>query len=88
VSNYTRDSGSDQRDTSPEGIARRARFEASLALLADHLGLSPDAREYYRRLARRERTLPHNLVRAIAEKVAAPETVILGRMGVDPTRPT
>jgi hypothetical protein len=87
VSYYTRDSGSDRRDRSPEGIAKRARFEASLKLLAD-LGLSPDALEYYRQLARRKRTLPHELVRAVAEKVAAPEGVVLGRMGLDPTRPT
>jgi hypothetical protein len=86
VSHYARDSGSDRRDRSPEGIARRARFEASLELLVD-LGLSPDAVEYYRRLARQKRTLPHQLVCAIAEKVAAPEGVVLGRMGLDPTRP-
>jgi len=86
VSNNSRPSGSDRRDRSPEGIARRARFEASLKLLAD-LGLSQDALEYYRQLARKKRTLPHELVRAMAEKVAAPETVTLGRMGVDPTRP-
>jgi hypothetical protein len=87
VSHNTRPSGTERRDRSPEGIAKRARFEASLKLLAD-LGLSPDALEYYRHLARRKRTLPHELVRAIAEKVAAPEGVVLGRMGLDPTRPT
>jgi hypothetical protein len=87
VSHNTRLSGSERRDRSPEGITRRARFEASLKLLAD-LGLSPDALEYYRQLARKKRTLPHELVCTMAEKVAAPETVILGRMGVDPTRPT
>ena len=87
MSHNTRLSGSERRDRSPEGIARRARFEASLKLLAD-LGLSPDTREYYRQLARKKRTLPHELVRAMAEKVAEPETVILGRMGVDSTRPS
>ena len=87
MSRDTRHSGSERRDRSSEGIARRARFEASLKLLAD-LGLSPDALEYYRVLARKKRILPHELVRELAEEVAAPETVILGRMGVDPTRPT
>jgi hypothetical protein len=87
MSRDTRHSGSERRDKSPEGVARRARFEASLKLLAD-LGLSPDVVEYYRQLARKKRTLPHQLVRAIAEKVAAPESVVLGRMGLDPTRPT
>ena len=86
MSHNTRPSGSERRDRSPEGIAKRARFEGSLKLLAD-LGLSPDALEYYRQLARRKRTLPHELVRAIAEKVAAPEGVVLGKMGLDPTRP-
>ena len=86
MSHFAKDSSSDRRDRSPEGIARRARFEASLELLVD-LGLAPDAVEYYRRLARQKRTLPHNLVRAIAEKVAAPEGVVLGKMGLDPTRP-
>jgi hypothetical protein len=87
MSRDTRHSDSERRDRSPEGIARRARFEASLKLLAD-LGLSPDALEYYRVLARKKRTLPHELVRAMAEKVAAPETVVLGKMGLDSTRPT
>jgi len=87
VSHNTRLSGSERRNRSPEGIARRARFEASLKLLAD-LGLSPDALEYYRQLARKKRMLPHELVRAMVEKVAAPETIVLGRMGMDPTRPT
>jgi hypothetical protein len=79
-------SGSERRDRGPEGLARRARFEASLTLL-DDLGLSPDALEYYRRLARKKRTLPHVLVRQIAEKVAAPESVVLGRMGLSPSHP-
>jgi len=73
--------GPERRDTSPEGIARRARFEASLKLLAE-LGLSPDVLEYYRLLARKKRTLPHVLVRGMAEKVAAPESVVLGRIGL------
>jgi hypothetical protein len=77
----------ERRDTSQEGKAKRARFEASVKLLVD-LGLSPHALEYYRQLARKKRTLPHELVRAMAEKVAAPEAVILGRMGLDSTRPT
>jgi hypothetical protein len=80
------DTSTERWDRSPEGIARRARFEASVKLLAD-LGLSPDALEYYRGLARKNRTLPHQLVRAIAEKVAVPEAVVLGRMGVDLGRP-
>jgi hypothetical protein len=79
-------SGSERRDRGLEGLARRARFEASLTLL-DDLGLSPDALEYYRRLARKKRTLPHVLVREIAEKVAAPESVVLGRMGLSPSHP-
>ncbi len=87
MSHDTRHSGSERRDKSPEGIARRVRFGDSLKLLAD-LGLSSDALEYYRQLARKKRTLPHELVRAIAEKVVAPEGVILGKMGLDPTRPT
>ena len=82
----SRDARLERRDRSPEGIARRARFEASLKLLIE-LGLSRDAREYYRRLARQKRTLPHELVCAVAEKVAAPETIVLGRMGLDSTRP-
>lgn len=86
MSRDTRSSGSERRDRSPEGIARRAQFEASLELLAD-LGLSPHALEYYRQLARKKRTLPHQLVRAMAEKVAAPESVVLGRMGLSPSQP-
>ncbi len=86
MSHDTGHSSGEKRDRSPEGIARRARFEASLKLLAD-LGISVHALEYYRQLARKKRTLPHELVRAMAEKVAAPETVILGKMGLDPTRP-
>ena len=86
VSHNTRYSGPERRGTSPEGIARRARFQASLKLLAD-LGLSPDALEYYRSLARKKRTLPHLLVREMAEKVAAPDSVVLGRMGLSPNQP-
>ena len=86
MSHDTGHSGSERRDKSPEGRARRARFEASLKLPAD-LGLSPDALEYYRQLARKKRTLPHHLVRAMAEKVATPESVVLGKMGLDSCRP-
>jgi hypothetical protein len=86
VSQKTSDSGRERRDRSPEGLSRRARFEASLKLLAD-LGLSPNAVEYYRQLARKKRTLPHVLVRQMAEKVAAPESVVLGRMGLSPSHP-
>jgi hypothetical protein len=82
----TKPTSSERRDRSSEGIARRARFEASLKLLAD-LGLSPDALEYYRQLARKKRTLPHVLVRQMAEKVAAPESVVLGRMGLSLSHP-
>ena len=82
----TRFSGPERRDKSPAGVARRARFDASLKLLAG-LGLSTDALEYYRRLARKKRTLPHLLVRDMAEDVAAPERIIVGRMGLDPSRP-
>ena len=86
MSHTPRYSGQERRDTSPEGTARRARFEASLKLLAK-LGLSPKALEYYKRLARTNRALPHELVCAMAEKVAAPETVVIGNVGWDPTRP-
>jgi hypothetical protein len=83
VSRIADHSGSERRDRSPEGLAKRARFEASLKLLAD-LGLSSEAIEYYRLLARKKRTLPHEQVRAIAEKVAAPNSVVLGWMGLGP----
>ena len=86
MSRNTSHSGSERRDRSSEGLTRRARFEASLKLLAD-LGLSPDALEYYRALARKTRTLPHELVRAMAEKVAEPAIVVLGRMGLSPSHP-
>jgi len=86
VSHDTSHSGPERRDRSPEGMVRRARFEASLKLLAD-LGLSLHALEYYRQLSRKKRTLPHQLVRAMAEKVAAPESVVLGRMGLNPSQP-
>jgi hypothetical protein len=86
VSRETRHSGPERRDKSPGGTDRRAKFEASLKLLAD-LGLSPDALEYYRRLARKRRTLPHEQVRALAEKMAVPESVVLGRMGLSPSHP-
>jgi hypothetical protein len=87
VPQNNRYSGPERRDRSPGGQARRAQFEASLGLLVS-LGLSANAIEYYLRLARKKRTLPHELVRAIAEKVAEPDSVVLGRMGLDPSRPT
>jgi len=61
----------EKRDTSPTGIARRARFKASLNLLCS-LGLSPHALEHYRQLARETRVLPHALVCYAAEKTAFP----------------
>lgn len=79
--------GPERRDRSPAGIARRSQFEASLQLLVA-LELSPDTIEYYRRLARKKRTLPHQLVRALAENIASLEMVVLGKIGRDPTRPT
>jgi hypothetical protein len=80
-------SGPERRDKSQGGLTRRARFEASVKLLAD-LGLSASALDYYRRLARKRRVLPHELVCEIVEKIAEPDTVVLGRMGLDPSRPT
>ena len=56
----------ERRDTSPEGVAGRNRFEQSLVLLRA-LGLSPDAIEYYRRRAGETGRLPHELVRDLAE---------------------
>ncbi|GEM_PF-1587074 len=61
----------ERRDTSPAGLARRARFEASLALLRS-LGLSPRAVEHYRQRARETHRLPHELVRDVAEAAARP----------------
>jgi hypothetical protein len=58
-----------------------AGFERGLEI-SNHLLPQPPG------LARKKRTLPHQLVRSMAEKMAAPETIILGRMGVDPTRPS
>jgi len=52
------------------------------------MGLSPEALEYYLGLARQRRTLPHQVVRDVAEKVAAPESVVLGRMMLERNRPT
>lgn len=51
----------EQRDTTQMGRARRKRFEDSLDLLRA-LGLSVQAVEYYRSLARTTRKLPHELV--------------------------
>jgi hypothetical protein len=59
----------ERRDTSPLGVARRKRFDDSLDLLRA-LGLSPGAVEHYRRLARKTRKLPHQLVCAMAEHAA------------------
>jgi hypothetical protein len=72
----------ERRDRSHAGIARRAKFDASLKMLAD-LGLSREAVEYYRRLARKQRCLPHELVCAMAERVAVPEKALLGLLGLN-----
>lgn len=79
--------GPERRDTSPAGRARRAQFEASLQVLVA-LELSAGTVEYYRRLARKKRTLPHLLIRALAENIASLEMVVFGKVGLDPTRPT
>lgn len=69
-------SGPERRDeeqarlAEADRIARRARFEESLNLLRS-LGLSPNAIEHYRQVARETRQLPHELVRKIAEELAA-----------------
>ena len=69
----------ERRDTSPENVARRARFSASLDLLRA-LGLSPRAIEHYRRLTLIARRLPHELVCEIAEEAARqPERAIRHR---------
>ena len=75
----------ERRDMSPQGVARRARFEESLDLLRA-LGLSPFAIEHYRRLARKTRKLPHELVRALVEETAE-QPDILTLIGVDTGRP-
>ncbi|HLJ59043.1 MAG TPA: hypothetical protein VKZ50_04855 [bacterium] len=75
----------ERRDTSPEGAARRARFEESLELLRA-LGLSPFAIEHYRRLARKTRKLPHELVRTLVEETAE-QPDILTLIGVNAGRP-
>lgn len=59
-----------RRDLSTSGIAKRARFKASLDLLRA-LEFSDEALAHYERLARQARTLPHVLVRDIAEAVLA-----------------
>ena len=79
--------GPERRDKSPVGAARRSQFEASIQVLVA-LELSPGTIEYYRRLARKKRTLPHLLIRAVAENIASLEMVVLGKIGLDPTRPT
>jgi len=58
----------ERRDTSPLGVARRKRVEDSLDLLRA-LGLSRGTIERYRRLARRKRKLPHELVCAVIEQI-------------------
>lgn len=78
-------SGPERRDLSPQGRGRRAQFAVSVKLLAD-LGLSPDAIEYYRRLARKKKTLPHDLVRALAEEEARWETTV-AKIKFDAGRP-
>lgn len=75
----------DRRDLSPEGAARRAKFEESLDVLRA-LGLSSSAIEHYRRLARKTRKLPHELVRTIAEETAQ-QPDILALLGVNAGRP-
>ena len=49
----------ESRDTSPEGVARRAKFDASLDLL-QAVGLPPHVIEHYRVLARETHKLPHD----------------------------
>ncbi|HYM69123.1 MAG TPA: hypothetical protein VEZ44_05955 [bacterium] len=70
---------------SPQGAARRATFEASLDLLRA-LGLSSSTIEHYRRLARKTRILPHELVRSLAEETAQ-QPDILTLIGVNAGRP-
>jgi hypothetical protein len=82
VMKRTPEAAAERRDRSPAGIARRARFELSLKQLAD-LGLSPRAVEYYRRLARKRRCLPHEVVCAMAEEMASPELIVFGLMGLN-----
>jgi len=65
----------ERRDRSPLGVARRKRFDESLALLRA-LGLSPAAIEHYRRLARKTHRLPHELVRGVAERAAEDATLV------------
>jgi len=59
----------EKRDTSHGGSASRARFQKSLDLLYA-LGLSPTAIEYYQRLGRASRRLPHEVAREIMEATA------------------
>lgn len=66
----------ERRDMSEQGVARRARFEESLDLLRA-LGLSTPALEHYRRRARKNRKLPHVLVREMAEEAAQTEIILL-----------
>lgn len=57
------------RDTSPTGTTHRARIQQSLDLL-HAFGLSPSAIEYYQRLGRAVRLLPHEVAREIMEETA------------------
>jgi len=59
----------EKRNTALTGIARRARFEASLNLLRS-LELSPFSIEHYLQLAREKQRLPHELVREATEQAA------------------
>lgn len=76
----------DRRDMSPRGAARRARFDASLDLLRA-LGLADEMVEHYRRLARKTRKLPHELVRTVVEE-AAEHAGVIARVGLDSGRPS
>jgi hypothetical protein len=59
----------EKRDPNPANSARRARFQKSLDLLCA-FGLSPSAIEYYQRLGRASRRLPHEVAREIMEATA------------------
>jgi hypothetical protein len=63
------------RDTSTERRDRRPEGIGRRAQFEESVKLLADL------------TLPHQLVRAMVEKAAAPERVVLGRMGLDLSRP-